>query len=1609
MSARGSVGELIPQDMAEVFAQERSTRGGRRKKRRGSLGRAFSWLKGKKKKELGCNSLDTHPGGTNAARPPPTLPLGHAAVRKQEVEVRLVPPPFQENVFLEGSRPQYLEDLHSEAREGLKLLQQEESDNGVDFKDDQSISVSSTVTVQQSEYCSYSERSAVESDSTIPDSESTVSTRSSRSGLTRQASTFGPLSSGNKPGKAKARRRHRRTTVMGIPQHIQKELGLDRAAWAAQVLEEDARLHNGDGPHPAGPQEGARDEALQTISENQARGGPRDDLALLQPTGPQISALQRPKSVAIPWLTTASSLAQHPPSPVMSISPQATYLSKIIPNAVLPPSIDVVEISRGRSRNSVRTVSKSSLLLASPASSRASSRASSQASTLSSASRYNQPTFSDSSGWSRSESSETLVSDSSTISSSTARQGQYHGEVASPETSPDQVSVRSSISKAPRITTSTNGKARTRGEESKQEGNFIRSLSVMKSKRAPPPPSRSYSLHKDKMKRRSRDLAEVRVVVVGESPPHLSPGQGGEARSGSSPRSGRNTDSPGYTADTSSLEESSVSASPVKPQNKILTDDVAEAEPASTDSSFHTQPSKENGLKTTVSPSSGYSSQGGTPTLPARHTHSVSPKHKKGFLAKLQNIFPGASPTPYHAQPATTDKPVQADPAPPEGCITPTPLVLALRGLFNIPPPPRVPAPPAPPPEVWVHNKRSFELLLGPPAPTDTYSVLRKNPKDRRAQKQSGSKEASLKSLSAERREVEQPPAQQTVAVLKRVLDAVESNVLEGHEKEQSFLMLSSSGTVMFESGKVQGSLKVQATENSSSVVHEEENERLNQMESTEKKGNAKVEWEDEQENVKRSFLINGKSVRLVEEGLTTSQQAETKTALQTPSQAQGVKIASPPESDTLCVCAQAVARVSPSPPPAHLPPLPPTKQTTPASHLNHAPPEPLVSPTGESSWPLPPPLLDAFIEPPLCGHDESDFLPPPPPFSPSQVGLDVTEQIPPTEESQGEKHLITPPPISLQACDSGKEPVQKLDPPSPSVSAVNGPAPESSAVTTRVQSQSIPPPPPYAAPLAPPPKETLASAESKLSPPQSIPPPAQSIPPPPESIPPPPQSISPPPQSIPPRSKKIPPPPQSITPPSQSIPPPPQVVLTSPQPQKPAKISAQDATSSAERVTVPSPPKMIPPPPESTLTPPQSIPSPPPLKDSQPPTQEDTSPPQPETPQPPSQKTTPLPPPAPATPLIPPAPPIPVNVSANIPNQPSVVSTERWGQELKSQSESPPPVSSPEGAIPVVTPSLLQMVRLRSVKNPPSQTQDQTQTQTQDQTQTQTQDQTQDQTKTQEQDQTQDQTSAFGTATQSSNSVSNPAFNSQEAPQKPMRRSLIMISPPPVDASPPAVLTSPSTVQSYSNTPVLNLSPTSTTITSPTKKSPPATTTTPSMRLQEAIRLRTAARTVKDSCPSRLSMHSPASPPGAYLHKSPSASASFVFSKSAKKVVMDPASSQVATTNFNNKLVAQLPSVSGPNKATEVQKRGLKVPPPVAKKPQAEASEAKAGEAKAGEAKAGEAEAGEAEAGEAEAGEAEAGEAECGVDTEHVQAAGQQAQSDNIKGSAEAPSGTAA
>ncbi|XP_062378435.1 uncharacterized protein KIAA1522 [Sardina pilchardus] len=650
------VGNLVPRDVVEVLALERhSSRGKRRRRRGGSIRRAFSWLRrGKKAKNAQGSSRysqDLLSPGTPVLVPQPSP---KAASKEEDVRV-LVPQIFQENVFLEGNRHKYVEDLHSEAQQGLKLKQLEENNIDTDYQDDQS--VISGVTSQNDVGSCSERRRSIGSESTATDSMSTVSTqsissRSTRSALSRQGSTFTPLNQGKKE-RTRGRRKHRRTTVVGIPRHVQKELGLDRAAWTAfQRSQEPVPSEDFTGiaaiiPSAASAVAGTvstSSEKQQAPRQPEAR--PKDDLALIQSALPQGSLAQRPKSVAVPWVTTATEsgdVPQHPPSPVMYISPQATYLSKIIPNAVLPPSVDVVEINRNRTRNSVRTVSKCSLASASPAPSRASSRASS------SRASSRRPTLSSvSSGWSRSDSSETLVSDSSTISSSSTARASSSGQESVVEARQGKANPR------------PNGQVKVMEERDQTTGQFTRSLSVMKRAKKPPPPSRSYSLHKDKMKRRSRDLAEVDFSGV-------KPKGGREKASGGSA---------GYSADESAQEESFSSGAPSPHYTQQQTTregaNVVHASPLNP----HTT---ENGLRRNLSPSSGYSSHNGTP-----HTTGASPLNaaKRELAAVSSN----------HTKPA----------------------VLALKSLFEIPQPPKVTAPPPPPPETWAHNQRTFVLLCGP-------------------------------------------------------------------------------------------------------------------------------------------------------------------------------------------------------------------------------------------------------------------------------------------------------------------------------------------------------------------------------------------------------------------------------------------------------------------------------------------------------------------------------------------------------------------------------------------------------------------------------------------------------------------------------------------------------------------------------------------------------------------------------------------------------------------------------------------------------------------------------------------------------------------------------
>lgn len=152
MSNRDSLGfgDLLPQDVVEIFAQEKHSKRGR-KKRRNSLGRALGWLKGKKRKDLANKgqlglgpaldlALDGHPAGNQGGHKgghksgqksgKQAHPHGnvHAVSKRDDDDDKTPAPPLlQENVFIEASRPKYLENLHTEALEGLKMMQQEET------------------------------------------------------------------------------------------------------------------------------------------------------------------------------------------------------------------------------------------------------------------------------------------------------------------------------------------------------------------------------------------------------------------------------------------------------------------------------------------------------------------------------------------------------------------------------------------------------------------------------------------------------------------------------------------------------------------------------------------------------------------------------------------------------------------------------------------------------------------------------------------------------------------------------------------------------------------------------------------------------------------------------------------------------------------------------------------------------------------------------------------------------------------------------------------------------------------------------------------------------------------------------------------------------------------------------------------------------------------------------------------------------------------------------------------------------------------------------------------------------------------------------------------
>lgn len=353
---------------------------------------------------------------------------------------------------------------------------------------------------------------------------------------------------------------------------------------------------------------------MNTIEPQLQADGQKCGMANLQHFLPQSLDPQKPGSLAVPWATTSESI---PPSSVMYVSPEATYKNQMIYNAYLPPSVDVVELKRNRSRSSVRMVSKSSLASASPAPSRASSRASSRFSSRpssrfssrlnSQASSYRTGPLSEGSLWSDSGSSETLMSNSSTISNSSTPR------LASRESQRDNRDEHVNIKNNGQTISGKHLNGGKRQEETGSAAQFSRSLSVTKkNKKPPPPPKRSYSLH-------AQHFHKSQKTQV----------------------------------DTGSQEDASGS----------------------------------NGSLKVVSPYDTYVSlsAGKTP---------FSQINGESHWTKLKESLP------YIKSLAA------------KGSV-PSPSLTTLMALLDIPDPPHVMAPPAPPPETWAHNQHSFELLCG--------------------------------------------------------------------------------------------------------------------------------------------------------------------------------------------------------------------------------------------------------------------------------------------------------------------------------------------------------------------------------------------------------------------------------------------------------------------------------------------------------------------------------------------------------------------------------------------------------------------------------------------------------------------------------------------------------------------------------------------------------------------------------------------------------------------------------------------------------------------------------------------------------------------------------
>ncbi|XP_075051340.1 NHS-like protein 3 [Mixophyes fleayi] len=614
----------------------------KKKHKTGTLRRALSWLRGRKKKKSEAKLRGSKDNPKPDDDPQP--------IAAQENE-------SPDNAFFPIGRTPLLEEIHNQAQEGLKSLQRREKQQ---YKHPSQEEENIPEPTPDTNDGGFRTRSL---SCTTENTDDTMSVRSEM--IQRKGSTFKPHDSPRTPSNRTGRRRkEKRATVVGVPQHIAAELGLHSSYSHRGIHELFPRGNNKPGEKSsaipvANGFHGEKEEfvVIPTVDGTPAtvpHGGAYISLVALEQTE---AALQRhinkvyqddscigrksdikmsplflrPKSLAVPGMTTHSPQSD-PRSPVMSISPQATYMSKIIPNAVLPPMVDVVALSR----SSVRTLSRCSLATASPASVRGSLH-------------RGRGRSSSSDTWSRSQSTETIVSDSSTISS---RGGENILEAI--ETHESGLST-GRTSPAPSTGTQDGSDAVSlcSGRSS------VRSVSLRKSKKAPPPPKRTYSLQQQ------REM-------------------------GLPPRPDKKP-----TTKTSNARDPWV----LRTDKGTVENDVFLPSLAGTNLS---SPSRSD---RTLSPSSGYSSQSGTPTLPVRSLLESPGSRRKTPPKPERTSLKSASSMPMSSSSSTDNN---------------TPLLFSppragsslgdQEGQDLIPPHPNVPAPSCPPPS------KATDLVVTPAA-----------------------------------------------------------------------------------------------------------------------------------------------------------------------------------------------------------------------------------------------------------------------------------------------------------------------------------------------------------------------------------------------------------------------------------------------------------------------------------------------------------------------------------------------------------------------------------------------------------------------------------------------------------------------------------------------------------------------------------------------------------------------------------------------------------------------------------------------------------------------------------------------------------------------------